>query len=94
MVSRPAPGSVTPKQTCSEPSTIRGSVRASSSSEPCLITGCIPKIDRRIALAAFIPPPDFATSSIRIEASVMPNPCPPCSSDVVMPSKPPMARAS
>ena len=94
VVSSPAPGSVTPKQTCSEPSTIRGSVRRLSSSEPCLITGCMPKIDRWMALAAFMPPPDLATSSIRIDASVIPNPCPPYSSGVVIPSQPPVASVS
>ncbi|MDT5297174.1 MAG: hypothetical protein QOG79_416, partial [Mycobacterium sp.] len=52
-VSSHEPGSVTPKQTCSVPSTIRGSVRALSSAEPCLTTGCIPKIERWIELAAF-----------------------------------------
>ena len=74
LVSNPAPGSVTPKHTCRSPSTMRGSVRALSSADPCLTTGCIPKIDRWIALAAFIAPPERATSSSNSVASVMPSP--------------------
>lgn len=93
-VSRPAPGSVTPKQTCRSPVTMRGSVAAFISSEPNTTTGCIPKIDRWMALAAFIAPPERATSSARMVASVMPNPCPPYCSGMVMPSQPPLAMAS
>ena len=54
VVSSPAPGSVTPKHTCRSPLTMRGRVRGLSSSEPCLTTGCMPKIDRWMALAPFI----------------------------------------
>ena len=46
VVSRPASGSVTPKQTCRSPFTIRGRSRVFISSEPCTITGCIPKMLR------------------------------------------------
>ena len=93
-VSSPAPGSVTPKQTCRSPLTIRGRVAAFSSSEPCLTTGCMPKIDRWIALAPFIAAPERATSSSSSDASVMPRPWPPYSSGMVMPSQPPLAMAS
>ena len=93
VVSRPAPGSVTPKQTCRSPETIRGSVRALSSAEPCTTTGCIPKIDMWIELAAFIAPPERATSSTSSVASVMPMPCPPYPVGIVMPSQPPSAIA-
>ena len=64
------------------------------SSDPNTTTGCMPKIDRWMALAAFIPPPERATSSARIVASVMPSPWPPYSSGIVMPSQPPEAMAS
>ena len=64
---------------------MRGRVSRFSSSEPCTITGCMPKIDRCIELAPFIPAPDAATSSSSSDASVMPKPCPPYSSGVVMP---------
>ena len=74
--------------------TIRGNVAAFISSEPKTTTGCMPKIDMWMALAAFIPPPERATSSARIVASVMPRPCPPYSSGIVMPSQPPPATAS
>ena len=94
MVSRPAPGSVTPKHTCRSPFTIRGSVRAFSSADPWTITGCIPKMDRCIELAPFIPAPEAATSSRISDASVMPNPLPPYSSGVVTPSQPAFAKVS
>jgi hypothetical protein len=42
--------------------------------DACTMTGCSPKIDRCTALAAFMPPPEAATSSITMEASVMPKP--------------------
>jgi hypothetical protein len=93
VVSSPAFGSVTPKQTCSEPSTMRGSVSCLSSSEPCLITGCIPKIERCIELAPFMPAPDAATSSSSSDASRMPRPAPPNSSGVVIPIQPASANA-
>jgi hypothetical protein len=93
VVSRPASGSVTPKQTCRSPLTIRGRFCFFMSSEPCTITGCIPKIDRCIELAPFMPAPDADTSSSSRAASEMPNPCPPYSSGVVMPSQPPSANA-
>jgi hypothetical protein len=54
----------------------------------------MPKIDRCIELAAFIPPPDADTSSSSSEASVMPKPWPPYSSGVVMPSQPADAKVS
>jgi hypothetical protein len=54
----------------------------------------MPKIDMCIELAPFIPAPLAATSSSRMEASVMPYPCPPYSSGVVIPSHPPSAKAS
>ena len=73
---------------------MRGSVAAFSSSDPCLITGCMPKIDRWMELAAFIAAPERATSSSRIDASVMPSPWPPYSSGIVIPSQPPVANAS
>ena len=73
---------------------MRGSVRDLSSSDPCTITGCMPNIDMCIELAPFIPAPLAATSSSRSDASVMPNPWPPYSSGVVMPSQPPSANAS
>ena len=94
VVSSPAPGSVTPKQTCRSPAAIRGRVRRLSSSEPCTTTGCIPKIDMWIALAAFMPPPERATSSSSSVASVMPSPWPPYSSGIVIPSQPPPATAA
>jgi hypothetical protein len=53
----------------------------------------MPKIDRCIELAPFIPAPEAATSSSRSEASVIPKPCPPYSSGVVMPSQPASANA-
>ena len=53
-VSRPAPGSVTPKHTCRSPVDDPRQRPAFNSSEPCLTTGCMPKIDRWMALAAFI----------------------------------------
>ena len=93
VVSSPASGSVTPKQTCRSPQAMRGRVACLSPSDPCTITGCMPKIDRCMELAAFIPPPDAATSSSSSDASVMPNPCPPYSSGVVMPSQPASANA-
>ena len=81
-VSSPAPGSVTPKQTCRSPLTIRGSVAAFISSEPNTTTGCIPKIDMWMELAAFMAPPERATSSASSVASVMPSPWPPYSSGI------------
>ena len=65
---------------------------ASSPREPCTITGCIPKIDRCIALAPFIAAPEAATSSSSSDASVIPNPLPPYSSGIVIPSQPAVAR--
>ncbi|CNH20057.1 Uncharacterised protein [Mycobacterium tuberculosis] len=53
---------------------MRGNVRDLSSCDPCTITGCMPNIDMCIELAPFIPAPLAATSSSRIDASVMPNP--------------------
>ena len=53
---------------------MRGSVSAFISPEPYTTTGCMPKIDMWMALAAFIPPPERATSSARMVASVMPSP--------------------
>ena len=73
---------------------MRGRVLALSSSDPCLTTGCIPKIDMWMELAAFIPPPERATASASSVASVMPRPWPPYSSGMVMPSQPPPAIAS
>jgi hypothetical protein len=49
---------------------------------------------RCMELAPFMPAPEAETSSSSSEASVMPNPCPPYSSGVVMPSQPPWAKAS
>ena len=92
-VSSPAPGSVTPKHTCTSPVATGGNVRALSSSEPCTTTGCMPKIDRWIALAPFMAAPDLATSSSNIVASVIPRPWPPYSTGIVMPSQPPSAIA-
>ena len=54
----------------------------------------MPKIDRWIELAPFMPPPERATSSSSSVASVMPRPWPPYSSGMVMPSQPPLAMAS
>ena len=93
VVSRPASGSVTPKQTCRSPLTMRGSVRRFSSSEPCTMTGCIPKIDRCMELAPFMPAPEADTSPRRSDASRIPKPCPPYSSGVAMPSQPASANA-
>ena len=45
-VSVPASGSVTPKATCRSPFATRGRYVRRISSEPCITTGCIPKIDR------------------------------------------------
>ena len=72
---------------------MRGRFSRFSSSEPCTITGCMPKIDRCIELAPFIPAPEADTSSSSSAASVMPKPCPPYSSGMVMPSQPPSANA-
>jgi hypothetical protein len=92
-VSDPALGSVTPKHTCRSPSTMRGSVAAFISSEPCLITGCMPKIDMWIALEALWPPPDAAIACIMSAASKIPRPVPPCSSGTAMPTQPASANA-
>ena len=57
------------------------------------MTGCMPKIDMCIELAAFMPPPDADTSSSSSEPSVMPSPWPPYSSGTINPSQPPSAKA-
>ena len=72
---------------------MRGSVSRLSSSEPCTITGCIPKIDMCMQLAPFMPAPEADTSSSSSDASRMPSPLPPCSSGTQMPSQPASANA-
>ena len=47
-----------------------------------------------MALAPFIAAPEREISSSSKVASVMPSPCPPNSSGMVMPSQPPLAMAS
>lgn len=77
VVSRPASGSVTPKATCRRPAATLGRIRALSSSEPWTTTGCIPKMDRWMALAPFMHAPLAATSSRTMDASAIPCPPPP-----------------
>ncbi len=72
---------------------MRGRVSRFIASDPCTITGCMPKIDMWTELAPFIAAPEAATSSSTSDASVMPNPWPPYSSGVVMPSQPASAKA-
>ena len=54
----------------------------------------MPNTERWIELAPFIAAPDAATSSSRIEASVMPHPPPPYSSGMATPTQPAFATAA
>ena len=72
-MSLPASGSVTANAACISPLTTRGRWRRFISSLPCITIGVRPKIDRWIALAAFIAPA-YATSRMTSAASVIPSP--------------------
>ena len=63
------------------------------SCEPWTITGCIPKIDMWIALAAVCPPPEAAIACTISAASKIPKPAPPNSSGTQIPTQPASANA-
>ncbi len=93
MVSVPASGSVTPNDTCSSPVATGGRYVRRIHSLPCLTTGFIPNTDRWSAEQPFRQAPEAATSSRRIEASVIPAPPPPYSSGMATPIQPASANA-
>ena len=93
VVSSPAFGSVTAKQTRFSPRMSGGSMRAFCSPVPATTTGLRPKMLRCTADAPLKAAPDSAMACIITDASVMPRPAPPYSSGIAMPSQPPSTTA-
>jgi hypothetical protein len=93
VVSRPASGSVTPKQVIRSPAMIDGNQAAFCSGVPCFTMACGPKMFRCTALAADMAPGELATASIITTACATPSPEPPYSSGMATPSQPPAATA-
>jgi hypothetical protein len=88
VVSRPALGSVTPKQAFCSPLISGVSQRAFCSAVPCTTMACGPNRLMWMVEAAEKPPPPRVTACIMMAASVTPSPAPPSSSGMVMPSQP------
>ena len=94
MVSVPASGSVTAKDTCRSPLAARGRKRRLRDSEPCSMIGWKPKMPMCTALQPPMPAPEAAISCSTMAASVTPSPPPPYSSGMVRPSQPAFCTAS
>ena len=92
-MSSPVLGSVTAKQAFSRPAIRGGSMRAFCSAVPKTTTGIGPKMFMWTAEAPVIPAPDCAMACIITAASATPNPAPPTSSGMQMPSQPSSAIA-
>ena len=93
-VSKPASGSVTPKQVFSFPKINGGNHLSFCSLVPYTTIGCGPKILICIEDAAAMPPPVSEIFCIKIDASLTPNSLPPNSLGIQMPNQPPFATSS
>jgi hypothetical protein len=93
LVSRPASGSVTPKQARDDPSMIDGNHFLFCSSVPCFTIECRPKMLMCTVEHAANAPAERPISCIMMEASITPSPAPPYSVGMAIPSQPPSAMA-